>query len=232
MRAIAGKVLAAQAVQFLNATISSASKSSSFGVQFGAYGSFGSFFGLANLTAANPDFYGIADYASSMAFELVTNATVSNTSYPAAADISVRFVWHNGTASNISEPAAYPLFGGSSTEVSWKDFVTSMDSFAIGTTEAWCTACQNTTGACAAYASSSSSNSSSSSGASGSSTTSDEKSGNGLSPAVNGVIGAFVTLAVVLGLEALVLVVGGYRVVSKKALAGGAATAQTVTTKA
>lgn len=42
-----------------------------------------------------------------------------------------------------------------------------------------------------------------------------------MSAAVNGVIGAMVTLAVVLGLEALVLLLGGLRVVSKKRLAQG-----------
>ncbi|GAB7355256.1 hypothetical protein MBLNU459_g5803t1 [Dothideomycetes sp. NU459] len=228
-RAIAGKVLAAEVVQFLNNTIATASKSS-FGVQFGAYGTFGSFFGLANLTAADADFYGIADYASSMAFELVTNATVSATSYPSADDISVRFIWHNGTASNISEPVAYPLFGQASTEIAWNDFVTGMGKFSVGTTQQWCTACQNTTGACAAYASSSSSSSSSNS--SSGATSADSKSGNGLSPAVNGVIGAMVTLAVVLGLEALVLLLGGFRIVSKKSLAAGAAASQTVNPKA
>ena len=42
---------------------------------------------------------------------------------------------------------------------------------------------------------------------------------------MNGVIGAMVTLAVVLGLEAAVLLLGGLRVVSKKQLAAPAAAA-------
>lgn len=47
-----------------------------------------------------------------------------------------------------------------------------------------------------------------------------------MSKAVAGVIGAMVTLAVVLGIEALVLVVAGLRVVSRKRLgAGNAGTA-------
>lgn len=220
MRAIAGKVLAAQIVQFLNGTITGQGKSK-FGVQFGAYGTFSSFFGLADLPVTNPDFYGMTDYASSMAFELVTNASTSP--FPAASDISVRFLYHNGTANATSPPVAYPLFGTGNELTSWNDFVTAMDKFSIGSTEAWCTACGNSTGTCAAYAPASSSGSSSSS-----STQNKQKSGNGLSPAVNGVIGAMVTLAVILGLEALILLVGGFKVVSKKTLAASAVTAETV----
>ncbi|KAL1296522.1 hypothetical protein AAFC00_000031 [Neodothiora populina] len=208
-RAIAGMTLAAQVVQFLNTTATNPSKASKMGIQFGAYASFASFFGLANLTAANPDFYGIADYASSMAFELVTNAS---TAAPSADELSVRFIFHNGTASADSEPQTYPLFGRTDPLVPWTDFVSEMNKFAVGSTEQWCTVCQNSTGTCAAYASSSSSAPSS-----GSSTASSSEKGNGLSPAVNGVIGAMVTLAVILGLEALVLLAGGFRVVRKNA---------------
>jgi hypothetical protein len=89
-----------------------------------------------------------------------------------------------------------------------------MDKFAISSTERWCDVCSNTDGACAAYATDNASNGNASTASS-----SKKESGNGLSPVVNGVIGAMVTLAVVLGLEALVLLVGGYRIVSKKTLA-------------
>lgn len=40
-----------------------------------------------------------------------------------------------------------------------------------------------------------------------------------MSAAVGGVIGAFVTLAVILLLEALIMVLGGLRIVSKRTLA-------------
>jgi len=211
MRAIAGMTLGAEIVQFLNTTIAGNGKSK-LGIQFGAYGTFGSFFGLADLQAADPDFYGISDYASVMSFELVTNSTFSASSFPSADDISVRFLFHNGTTSAISPPTVYPLFGGSSDTIGWNDFVTKMDAFSLGTTQQWCSACGNSTGTCAAYVSSSGNSSSPASAQS-------QQKSNGLSPAVNGVIGAMVTLAVVLGLEALVLVVGGYRVISKKRLA-------------
>ncbi|KAF2171109.1 hypothetical protein M409DRAFT_51328 [Zasmidium cellare ATCC 36951] len=212
MRAISGKTLGGQILEFLNTTITGKGKQK-IGVQFGAYASFASFFGLADLPSVNPDFMGVADYASAMTFELFTNtsAAISSTSYPSADEIYVRFLFHNGTTSNSSEPVLYPLFGSGMEAISWNDFTTGMNKFAIGSTEKWCTECGNFTGTCAAYAPSSSpASSSDSSNGSG--------SGNGLSPAVNGVIGAMVTLAVILGLEAIILLIGGFRVVSKKRL--------------
>lgn len=211
-RAIAGKTLAAEIVQFLNGTITGNGKQK-IGVQFGAYATFASFFGLADLPSANPDFRGVTDYASAMTFELFTNSSeqVSSTSYPAVDDIYVRFLFHNGTTNSTSEPVAYPLFGTGRDTISWNDFTENMNKFSVGSNEDWCTACGNTTGTCAAYSPDGASSTSSSSDKSG--------SGNGLSPVVNGVIGAMVTLAVVLGLEALVLAVVGLRVVSKKRLA-------------
>ena len=221
-RAMAGKVLAAQIVQFLNGTLTSGGKQK-IGIQFGAYGTFASFFGLAGLPALSVDFTGIVDYASSMAFELFTNGSSSSSSSSssnAAAvspdDTYVRFVFHNGTASAASPPITYPLFGSGSPTLRWADFVAGMNRFAVGDTRDWCTACGNYTGTCAAYAPSGSSSGSASSASSSS------NGGNGLSPAVNGVIGAMVTLAVVLA-AALVFVASGFRVVSKKRFAQAAA---------
>lgn len=211
-RAIAGKTLAAEIVQFLNGTITGKGKQK-IGIQFGAYATFMSLFGLADLPAVNPDFRGVVDYASVMTFELFTNSSVevSSAAYPAVDEIYVRFLFHNGTTNATSEPIAYPLFGTGQEVISWNDFTKNMNEFAVGSTEQWCQACGNTGGVCAAYEPNGE--------ASGSSSNGDSKRGNGLSPAVNGVIGAMVTLAVVLGLEALVMAVAGLRVVSKKKVA-------------
>ena len=213
-------VLAGEIVEFLNGTITGAGKQK-VGIQFGAYATFSSFFGLADLVSANPDLRRIVDYASSMTFELFTNAstTVSKTDYPSEDEIYVRFLFSNGTASEESQPVPYALFGGNQEVITWNDFTAGMDKFAISSDERWCNVCGNTEGSCAAYSSDGSQNGSGSASA----TSKDSKSGNGLSPVVNGVIGAMVTLAVVLGLEALVLLVGGYRIVSKKSLASAAA---------
>lgn len=227
MRAIAGKTLAAQIVQFLNSTITSKGKNK-IGVQFGAYATFASFFGLADLQSVNTNFTGVTDYASAMTFELFTNnsVTVSSASYPSEEEIYVRFLFHNGTTTSESEPVAYPLFGTGSETISWNDFKGNMNKFAIGDTKDWCMACGNSTGTCAAYASGGAS--AADAGSEGESS----GSGNGLSPVVNGVIGAMVTLAIILGLEALVLAVGGFRVVKKHSTRKGDVGEVSETTKA
>jgi hypothetical protein len=138
----------------------------------------------------------------------------------------VRFLFHNGTTSNTSTPTEYPLFGSGHSPLPWNDFVTGMNKFAIGTQKAWCTACGNSTGVCseASLADGSGQNSSSSGGLDGSSSSSSSSSGhNGMSLAVAGVIGAMVTLAAILGIEGLILLLGGLRLVSKKRLAGAGA---------
>ncbi|OBT70063.1 hypothetical protein VE03_00441 [Pseudogymnoascus sp. 23342-1-I1] len=215
IRAISGATLAAQILENLNATIASKGKTK-FGIQFGAYGTFLSFFGLAQLPKANKDFTGVVDYASSITFELFTSKTVATGSFPAEDDISVRFLASNGSAAYVGQ-TAYPLFGQSETVLPYKTFVSEMNKFAIGDQEKWCTACGKTDGACAVYQTSSTS--STDGGA-------DAASGSGssgpISLPVAGVIGALVTLAVVLGAQALILLAGGLRVVSKKRLGAGA----------
>lgn len=205
-------VLAAQVVDFLNSTITEEGKTK-LGVQFGNYATMQSYFGLADLTLVNnPNFYGIPDYASSLVWELYTNQTVNNETGTLSdtSNLYVRFLFHNGTASNISEPQLFPLFGQPKIDLSWNDFVQKTSNFSIGSTAAWCTACGNSTGTCSPYAINSSTSSSS---------TSSSGSSSGISTAVGGVIGALVTLAVILLIEGLILVLGGYRLVSKKRLA-------------
>ncbi|KAI1214084.1 phosphoglycerate mutase-like protein [Annulohypoxylon truncatum] len=217
IRAIAGATLAAQILQQLNATLTEKG-STPVSIQFGAYASFMSFFGLAQLQKVSVDFTGVVDYASSIVFELVTNATgASSANYPSADDVSVRFYMANGTAA-IHEPQVYPLFGQSETTIPWTTFADEMGKIAIGDTQSWCAACGNTTGICATAASSSGSGSDGS-GADASSS----KSGNGVTLPVAGVIGALVTLVVILGVEGLVYALAGLKLVKKSTLAAAAA---------
>jgi hypothetical protein len=220
IRAVTGAIIASQVVSALNDTITGGFKNK-LNIQFGAYAGMLSFFGLANLTAASSDFYGVPDYASTLTWELVTNATVSSTSLPTADQIGVRFFFHNGTTSNTSVPTEFPLFGTGQSPLPWSQFLSSMNAFSIDDQASWCKACGNSTGQCSPQAlgeddSSSSNSSSSSSSGSGS---------GGISKAVAGVIGAMVTLAVILGLELLAILIGGFRVVSKKRLARSGAAA-------
>lgn len=215
VRGVSAMVLAGEIVEFLNKTITSKGKRK-IGVQFGAYATFASFFGLSGLDKVNPGFRNIVDYASSMAFELFTNSStsVASGSFPSASEIYVRFLYSNGTASDTSEPFVYPLFDFDQDVLTWNDFNTGMSKFAVQSTKQWCETCGNTDGSCA-----SSTPGESSDNGSTSSAPSQGQNGNGLSPAVNGVIGAMTTLAVLLGIATLVLLVGGYRIVSKKKLA-------------
>ena len=199
VRAIAGATLASQVVQAFNQTITTAGKQAKLSVQFGAYASFFSFFGLASLLDLNDgDFKGVPDYSSTLSFELFSNDSVDVTSFPNTQDLNVRFLFHNGTTSNISEPAAYPLFGQQSLSLPWNDFLAGMNRFAIGDQADWCHACGNKTGVCAPFTtdSSPSSQQKSSSG------------GGGVSKVEAGVIGAMVTLAVML-LAAVALLLSG-----------------------
>jgi len=222
MRAIAGMQLAGEIVDYLNNSVATfAKKNNKLGIQFGAYATFFSFFGLARLTDASPTFFGVPDYASSMVFELFTDADVGS-SAPTPDQLRVRFLYHNGTSDNQTAPRQYPLFGGSQDSVSWSDFTGNMSNFSVSSSEQWCTKCGNFTGACAAFSpdgGSSSGNGSSSSSSGG---------GSHISTAVGGVIGAMVTLAVILGAEALIMLLGGFRLVSKKRLAGTGANSHTV----
>lgn len=205
IRAIAGATLAAQILQQLNATLTSQT-APRLSAQFGTYAAALSFFGLAQLPSASENFTGIEDYASSMAFELITTSPVSSNSHPSPDDVSVRFMFSNGSAAEYGL-TAYPLFGLNQTVLPWKTFAENMGNIAIGNVASWCQACGNTTGTCAGSAGATSS------------PTSNPSSSSGISTAVGGVIGAMVTLAVVLGLEALILLIGGLRIVSKKRVA-------------
>jgi len=224
IRAIAGSTFAAQVLQVLNQTVVSKS-ATKLNVQFSAYATFLSFFGLAQLPSVSANFTGIVDYTSSMAFELVTNTTVNSSSYPTPDEISVRFMFSNGSAAENGGLTEYPLFGQSETTLPWSNFSAEMAKIAIGDQASWCTACGNSTGVCASSTTSPSGSGSSSSATP--SASSDSSSGSGISTAVGGVIGAMVTLAVVLGIEALILLVGGMRVVRRKSLAASPAGSET-----
>jgi hypothetical protein len=80
----------------------------------------------------------VLDYASTLTWELVTNATMSLGSWPSEDEISVRFLFHNGTTSNTSQPTEYPLFGTNQSPLPWSEFVTRLNMFAIGSQEDWC----------------------------------------------------------------------------------------------
>lgn len=86
-----------------------------------------------------------------------------------------------------------------------------MERFAVGSQQDWCRACGNSTGVCAPEG-----------GLTAPSSSGGGTGGGGVSRPVAGVIGAMVTLAVVLGVEGLIMLVAGVRLVSKRRLGAGA----------
>lgn len=215
VRAIDGAVLAGEILAGLSDTIATQGKSK-LNVGFGSYGTIFSLFGLLQMPTASVNFTGIPDYASSLVFELVTNATGSD--FPTdKSDISVRFMFHNGTITGSSEPTTYPLYGQTSELLSWDDFSAKTKEIAVTSDDEWCTMCGNTEGKCASSGTSSSASDSASTSSTG---------GPGMSLAVAGVIGAMVTLATILGLQAIFFLLGGFRIAKQsKASAEMSATA-------
>ena len=209
VRAIAGATLASQVLLALNTTITAPTHSPRLNIQFGAYSSILSFFGLAQLPVVSPAFAQIPDYASTMTFELFT--TAPTTPFPATSDISVRFLWHNGTITSDSKPSIIPLFGRKETSLPWTTFIDEMRKFAVGTQEKWCDACGNSTGVCVRPSTASTPSDATTS----SQINSPQHTSHRMGKVVAGVVGAMVTLAVILGLEALILLVAGLRIVKR-----------------
>ncbi|KAJ5114199.1 Histidine phosphatase superfamily clade-2 [Penicillium angulare] len=214
VRAISGAVVLGGILDNFDQLVSTGGKKSILNVQFGSYGTIMSFFGLMDMPAASDSFYGIPDYASSMSFELVTNDTSSD--FPSTDDISVRFLFHNATITGSDEPTVFPMFGEKTDLLSYNDFTSRMEQVAITSTSKWCDMCGNTDGSCASSSASSTENKSSSGGS------------GGISRPVAGVIGAMVTLAVILGLEALFFLVGGFRLAKRSKASPEMATASSV----
>lgn len=167
-RTFAGAVLAQ-----LTKTVSSAG-ALKFSLLAGSYDTFLGFAGLADLTAASADFFGLPEYASTMAFELVSAGSSLATN-----DLRVRFLFRNGTEGALT---AFPLFGGKKETLGWAEFVKEMQARAITTVEGWCGACQSEVDFCKVYQVDGE--------------VAAKKEG-GMSTAVAGVVGAMVTLGVV-----------------------------------
>ncbi|KAI9763929.1 MAG: hypothetical protein M1840_008963 [Geoglossum simile] len=142
LRAISGETLAAIILSQLNKTVTSKGKLK-FSILAGSYDTFLSFFGLANLTSASPNFFGLPEYASTMAFELLTSQNAS--SFPVA-DLAIRFLFRNGSDQGPLTP--FPLFGRTDPTIPWQDFVTAMSGRAIRSVDKWCSACQSTADFC------------------------------------------------------------------------------------
>lgn len=190
-RMIGAKTLIGGILRQMNTTVASSGRSNKFQLFSGSYDTFISFFGLTNLPSVNPDFYGLPDYASTIAFELFTQDGDSDSpaDFPSADAVNetlqVRFLFRNGT-DGAAELNAFPLFDSADLALPYGQFRERMETIGITSVGQWCSTCGSSQNFCVAandtYSGSSVSTSSSSSG---------------LSNAAAGGIGAAVTLGVV-----------------------------------
>ncbi|KAF9692532.1 hypothetical protein EKO04_009332 [Ascochyta lentis] len=180
-RSIGGKAFAGGVLEQLSQIVSSKGKLK-FSLLTGSYDTFLAFFGLSNLTAVSDEFYGLPDYASTMAFELFTPGDVDM--FPSAAeDLRVRFLFRNGSTEGEA-PQGFPLFGGEDDSLSYSDFNTKMREFAITSPEQWCNTCRSEAPFCEAF--------------NAHNTVGQEKAhSTGMSNSVAGFIGALTTLVVI-----------------------------------
>jgi len=188
-RSIHAETFSGAILNQLNQTVTSQGKLK-FSLLAGSYDTFLAFFGLANLTSVSTDFFGLPDYASTMAFELFSPDTDTFPSDPNSS-LRVRFLFRNSTYGTLT---AFSLFGTAQESLSWPDFAAQMEDRAITSLGHWCSVCNSNVSFCAAYQDSSASAASSS-------------SSGGISDIQAGVIGAMTTLGVVaiVGVLAFVL---------------------------
>lgn len=145
--------------------------------------SLASLLGLPNIYT---QFYGLPDVGSSMVFEMFT-ANSSTSTYPAAEDLRVRFLFRNGT--DNGQLAPYAIFGEGET-MTLNDFTDAMSNVMMADVGQWCHVCQSGSVFCPFYTNLASGSDPSSSSSSAS------KANPAIRPAVAGVIGAIIALII------------------------------------
>jgi prostatic aicd phosphatase len=201
-RMIGGKTLLGGILRQMNETVSSSGRSNKFQLFSGSYDTFMSIFGLTNLTTVESNFYGLPDYASTIAFELFTEDGNSDSpaDFPSTEsvndDLRVRFLFRNGTDGS-AQLNAFPLFAANEMSMPYGQFRERISDVAITSVAQWCSMCGSLQDFCVA-ANETAADSGNSEGVQ-----KESGSSSGLSNAAAGGIGAGVTLAVVLTVAAL-----------------------------
>lgn len=204
---VGGRTLANKIVAQLSSIIDSNGAKNKLSLLVGSYDTFLSFFALSQLPSANMNFFGLPDYAGTLAFELLSYS--SDSAFPKdSKDLYVRFLFRNGTnsASPLSE---YPLFGRGLADavMPWADFRDAMAGISVSSVSQWCTVCGSTDSFCPVNSSSTTTETPHAQA--------NQKSNN-LSPPVAGVVGAIVTLVVIGVAMVLTMVVFGFRFAKSK----------------
>ncbi|CAK7233813.1 hypothetical protein SCUCBS95973_008723 [Sporothrix curviconia] len=230
VRAVAGRMLAQEVVTLFKDNMLNAGTNNKLNLLFGSFVPMMSFFALSGLmNGSSADaFDTIPGYGASMAFELysMTDSDVlvgNSTVYPSQDLLYVRFLYSpdDSTSTSLTQ---YNLFDTvdhpATTSMTFGEFASAMQAIGIESVAAWCSMCDGVSVFCAGElanvgnaggdGSTNGDGSGSSSDNNNDSSSSSNKS-SGMAPAVAGVIGALVTLAVI-GLTILaVMLWGGLR---------------------
>lgn len=212
---ITGQTFASKVVQQFTEILASGGVSDKMTLMFGSFEPIIAFFALSGLSSSSisPQFASLPLHGSTMIFELFSYPTATdgpgsptneNTTFPSADKLWVRFLFRNGTADD-TKLISYSLFerGNSQVDMSYADFIAGMEQFAINDVSTWCSACEAITLFCEALEDNTAT-----------ATEPTATSKKAISPAVAGVIGAIVTLAV-FALLGLLLMIFGFRLAKR-----------------
>lgn len=214
IRAISGRTLAAKVMSLFMDNIRSGGEDSKLNLVFTSFEPFLAFFSLARLTAGpsyqlfNP----LPHPGATMLFELFSLHDEDDVSFPGMDNLSVRFLYRNGTEqgskfriySIFDNVVAYPV-------MSFSQFARYMDGVGVATIRDWCRICDSAAFFCAATDGNGNGGWGSGNNGGGGRGFFGNGRGGGLSPAAAGAVGAAVTLAVT-GLALLAaMLLGGFR---------------------
>ncbi|KAK3315226.1 histidine phosphatase superfamily [Apodospora peruviana] len=204
IRAVAGQTMAAKVLSSFEDNIRSLGAQNKLTLAFSSIEPFIAFFTLSQLIKgpAGATFVDLPNPGAAMVFELFSIGGNSSV-YPSIDDLWVRFLYRNGTDPD-APLVGYPLFGNGNaySSIQFSEFITGMQTLGISGVAEWCRVCDSVTLFCLGLDSNSVGDSGPSGGSAGG------NSATGISPAVAGVIGAVVTIAV-LGLATLALLLLG-----------------------
>ncbi|KAJ5782926.1 hypothetical protein N7457_004700 [Penicillium paradoxum] len=208
---IAGQALASSIIEAFNLNIQENGARQKMTLVFGGDEpamALSSLMGLANQQQSN--FFSRLARGGSFVFELYSfeDSSESYPSYPEIDNLYVRFFLHNGT-NDATEFQPYSFFGHgpSRASISYNEFRSELETFAVASTQEWCLWCNAESVFCNGVLDQNASY---------------RKKKKNMSPAVAGVIGAVVTLVAVAIIAAIVSFVCGIRKSkARKASLGG-----------
>lgn len=210
---ISGRSLAHKVVSQLDPMQSNGGKTNKFSLLMASYDTFLAFFAHVGLHEVSRDFKGLPDLASAMVFELFTE-DLTEVYPPELENLQVRFLFKNGTDAELVQ---FPIFG--QRELSWPDFQMEIGKFSLTNVFEWCAMCASGENYCPGGISSISDISNADTrgtfgeddGTHPSDSAPNATSGNPLSPAVAGAVGAVAALIVSVLAVGLAMAIFGIR---------------------